>query len=236
MKKLDLPETKINDLYNQGLSTIEIAKIFNCSKQAINKRLHNKRNNIKDLTGQKFHKLTVIQRLNTQKYKSYENQCQCECGKIVTVTTHDLSCGRIKCCGDKSCLTRKPTINRKKPVFTKIRDISKNKNPRWKGYKDIPGKFWSNLQREATSRNKDFTINIEYLQTLWEQQNGICAISGLKIEFGKNRTASLDRKDSKHGYVIGNVQWIHSMVNLMKYNYPQDKFIAMCKTISDNNK
>jgi len=46
------------------------------------------------------------------------------------------------------------------------------------------------------------------------------------------QTASLDRVDSRKGYVVGNIQWVHSMVNMSKNKYPQDKFIEMCRAVT----
>lgn len=43
---------------------------------------------------------------------------------------------------------------------------------------------------------------------------------------------SLDRIDSKKGYVVGNVQWVHKDINRMKNTFPQDYFIQVCKQIA----
>jgi len=239
MKKLNLPIEEINQLYLDGYSTIEISKIYNCSIQSINRRISSeKRNNIKELAGQTINKLFVVKRLDSKKNGSYENECICECGKKRNVTTHELLCGDVKCCGESKCIERNVDYtNRKKPLYRKIPDIKGNKNPRWAGFKDIPGKFWSTLKREAVSRNKEFNITIEYLQELWDRQNGKCAISGIQLELGQqpDRTASLDRINNKKGYIVGNVQWVHKMINMMKGVYSQDELIRICKIITEYN-
>jgi hypothetical protein len=48
-------------------------------------------------------------------------------------------------------------------------------------------------------------------------------------------TASLDRIDSSKGYIIGNVQWAHKMVNRMKNDMPQEEFIEFCRDIISTN-
>jgi len=47
-------------------------------------------------------------------------------------------------------------------------------------------------------------------------------LSGIDLEFSKtrkdtqNKSVSIDRIDNKKGYIIGNVQWIHKKINIMK--------------------
>lgn len=55
------------------------------------------------------------------------------------------------------------------------------------------------------------------------------------MEYG-NCTASFDRIDSSEGYTQGNVQWVHTMVNMCKNKYPQVDFIQMCKAVADKVK
>lgn len=49
-------------------------------------------------------------------------------------------------------------------------------------------------------------------------------------------TFSLDRIDSKIGYIEGNVQWVHKMVNMCKQHYTQEEFLEMCVSIADKVK
>jgi hypothetical protein len=51
-----------------------------------------------------------------------------------------------------------------------------------------------------------------------------------------NCTASLDRIDSSNGYEVGNIQWVHVMVNMCKNKYAQDVFVKMCKSVADRVK
>ena len=79
-------------------------------------------------------------------------------------------------------------------------------------------------------------MSVEYLDSLWESQNELCALTGWPIQFGATgveQTASLDRIDSSLGYTEGNVQFVHKDVNISKYEHRQDYFIAMCKAVVD---
>lgn len=54
--------------------------------------------NIKDLTGQVFDKLTVLNKTEVKNHKQYFT-CLCECGNIIEVAGYSLTCNRIHSCG-----------------------------------------------------------------------------------------------------------------------------------------
>lgn len=54
---------------------------------------------IKDLSGQKFGKLTALQRLNKKLGTSYAWLCRCDCGRLTEVSTNALLQGKTKSCG-----------------------------------------------------------------------------------------------------------------------------------------
>ena len=55
--------------------------------------------NFKDLTGQRFGRLTVINRVENNKYNRTQWLCQCECGKTTILTGNALLRGNTKSCG-----------------------------------------------------------------------------------------------------------------------------------------
>lgn len=63
----------------------------------------------RDLTGQKFGRLTVISRGQNDASNKVRWNCVCECGNHSSVISSMLMCGRTKSCG---CLTREKTIER----------------------------------------------------------------------------------------------------------------------------
>ena len=88
--------------------------------------------------------------------------------------------------------------------------------------------------------NLEVNITKEYVNELFLQQNGKCKLSGVEITLPKtwkDRTysASLDRIDSEKGYIIGNVQWVHKHINVMKNTFPQGMFIYFCNKVSEQN-
>lgn len=107
----------------------------------------------KDLTGQKFGRLTVIKQ--TEDYvnpntgvHSAKWECQCECGKITNVTSGKLTSGNTKSCG---CLHSEFVIKKnsrqnkyeikddyviiytsnKEPIYVDLEDFDKVKNICW---------------------------------------------------------------------------------------------------------
>lgn len=106
---------------------------------------------------------------------------------------------------------------------------------------NMSGMKWGIIKHGAKRRGIEFTISREYLWSLYIKQSGKCAISGVDIDFAKNtkefrdrvETASLDRIDSSKGYVEGNVQWVHKIVNSMKMTLSNDELIKWCNIIAN---
>lgn len=67
-----------------------------------NNKLNPKMPKVKDLTGQRFGKLTVIKRVGSSKSRHAIWLCKCDCGNLKTVTMDDLLRGHTSSCG---CLT-----------------------------------------------------------------------------------------------------------------------------------
>ena len=77
-------------------------------------------------------------------------------------------------------------------------------------------------------RSIDLDVDHDYLLGLWDDQGGLCNLSGLPMDMsydlsarkctGPNRLfyPSLDRIDSDLGYVPGNVQWVCMGINYLK--------------------
>lgn len=85
----------------------------------------------------------------------------------------------------------------------------------------------------AKKKNIFYDLDMEYLVQLWDEQMGLCALSG--VEMGYTGTgwasASLDRIDPDKGYAKGNVQWVCWRVNDAKSNMKNEDFITMCRAI-----
>ena len=69
-------------------------------------------------------------------------------------------------------------------------------------------------------------VNIDLLKELWDNQEGRCFYSRIRMAFGNNslRSASLERLDSSRGYVANNVVWASKAMNYMKNSAPYSEF------------
>lgn len=122
---------------------------------------------------------------------------------------------------------------------------SGKRNPRWTGYEEISGAYWSTVYYGATkARELSFDLNIKDCWELFLKQNRKCALSGIDIAFATlnkdflagRQTASLDRINSNIGYRIDNVWWVHKKINIIKRDLQVDDFIELCKLVANYNR
>lgn len=179
-----------------------------------------------DITNERFGSIVVIENTNQKdQWGKTLWKCQCDCGNIIVKTKSDIAY-KMKSCG---CL--------------KGVKISQS---RWQGHEEISKTHWSHIIHAANVRKIKFEINIEEAWELFLSQNRRCALTGLEINFSRNtkktrntyedQTASLDRIDSKKGYVKNNIQWLHKKVNLCKHLLSNKDFIYLCRLVVDRHK
>lgn len=140
-------------------------------------------------------------------------------------------------CGAEQSYGRKDHYNSAVRGDWKCKSCSGHSN-NFKGkYKSIPLTWFSMKQKGGLSRGYLWTLTIEDIWKLYEDQGGVCALSGVPIKWadkGLTATVSIDRIDSSEGYVLENVQLVHKDVNFMKQQFDQEYFINMCKAIAEN--
>jgi hypothetical protein len=164
------------------------------------------------LIGKTFGELEVLNCIDV-KLKHTVWRCKCKCGKEITCSGRSLRNGKKINCGDKT------------------KHISSTNY-----FKEIPIRFLKNIQKRARYDNLECNISMEYLWELFLKQNKKCALSDISLLF-QNRTgdtlanASLDRIDSKIGYLKNNIQFVDKNINRMKQNFNQQDFINWCSLI-----
>lgn len=219
---------EIVSLYQSGKTLKEISKIFNCTPNTIKRYINNAgeqtrkrgKDREQDLDGKKFGKLTVIERTKERRKEKLLILCQCDCGQYRKITISELKQTHNPTCGHKLCRFGPNGVQ-------------------WNGYKEISQTMFQRIKNGANRRNIKFEITIEDMYNQWNIQNGICALSGVKLTYYENSayiyTASLDRIESSKGYTVDNIQWIHKDINKMKMDLSQDKLIDWCKKIASYN-
>lgn len=186
----------------------------------------------KNCIGEVFGKLVIEEKIERPLGLNYGGEewvkCKCACGNTISVAYRALVYKKTKSCG---CVNRRRGPEHKD----------------WRGCGEISMDHFSTYKRNAKAKNREFSITLEYAWELFLKQNRKCAITGEELTFdlygGLNKkrkdtckiTASLDRIDSSLGYVVGNVQWIHKKINIMKNDSPQEEFIEWCKKVANRS-
>ena len=183
--------------------------------------------NTKDLTGQKFGKLTVIK---MSEERGNNNQikwiCKCECGNIHIVTGESLRAGKSKSCG---CLKHKDSYNK---------------------IQDREFALWKQLYNSTVKRrnkNKGFEENIISLQNFIKLSQEVCFYCGEHPQSSlkdvnkvyRNKLVSntqikfngIDRIDSQKGYIKGNVVSCCKKCNTAKNTMTTEEFKQWIKKV-----
>ena len=96
-----------------------------------------------------------------------------------------------------------------------------------------------NVRQRCAKFELECDIDSGYLLDLWEEQGGICTLSGVPFNLtnrnGKNYrdpyAPSVDRIDPTKGYVAGNVRLISTIANMCKSNWSDEVVIEFCRKV-----
>lgn len=144
-------------------------------------------------------------------------------------------CSKCTGCGSEQSYTRKDHAKQSelndwqcRKCVARAKGFSQNRSV---GDKQ---RYFNKFSKSAKSRGLLWHLNVD---EMFECFDGRCALTGWPISLDyADQTASLDRIDSNIGYVVGNIQWVHTMVNMCKNKYDQSKFIQMCLAVSNKEK
>lgn len=152
------------------------------------------RGTFSDLTGHRFHRLTVIQRNGVDRNRNVRWLCRCDCGNEITTRGFALTGGQTKSCG---CYMRdvNARLIRDRSV---THDLSQS--PEYKIYQAI-------IQRCTNPKNKsykDYGGRGILLCDRWRQ-----GFENFISDVGRRPTKShlLDRRNNNGHYEPGNVHW-----------------------------
>lgn len=167
--------------------------------------------------GKKFGKWTILNPFPNVKNKQTYWTCECECGDVHQVKSNTLMNGKSTQCA--KCA--------KKQIGLKNR----------KGCGDISGDMWAQMKKNATTKKMIFNVRIEEAWDVFLKQNKKCLLTGQELEFSgypydpEKTTAMFDTINPEQGFILGNIQWIHKDIFLIKKGMNNDAFISLCNLV-----
>jgi len=206
-----IKDDRINFQNNKFIATCACGKVsaFSCKNSAL-KMLNNQR------CRYCFRKYVSMVDKHVEIFKvgkKWGKKCSgCNCDQLYTRMDHakqsflsDWQC--------KKCVSASKGFCKNSPVGDRVRVFNK-------------------FKKSSISRQIYWDLSVD---DLFDVFSGNCALTGWPISISyKEKTASLDRIDSSKGYIVGNIQWVHTMVNMSKNKYSQEKFVHMCFSVFEN--
>lgn len=159
--------------------------------------------------GQKYNRLTIVEKCGYDKYNNRLYECKCDCGGDVTVRGNALSSGNTKSCGCLSIEIKKSKI------------LPNNRG--------VINQIILQYKRHARDRELYWNLSYEQVEKIIQEPCYYCGTEKSNNKITKNCSGYLhngiDRIDSNKGYDVVNVVPCCKICNYSKSNMGQKEFI-----------
>jgi len=97
--------------------------------------------------------------------------------------------------------------------------------------------LWNNLKGNARRRGLEVLIGKEQIDIMYANQGGLCAVTGLQMQYTSGATSkndyavSVDRVDSSKGYTHYNVRLVCARVNILRQELTDEQMAFWCNMI-----
>lgn len=214
MRKIQLTQEQIDkiiELHRLGKSRKQIMKTLNLSEKPIRNIINNySGERMYHRIGERYGRLTILEKIGTAKNGSPIVRCLCDCGTIKDFNIGNITYPNMK--GTKSCGCYK-------------KDVHASKNPWLTEYNSYIG-------NTVKKRKLLFKLNIDEFKKLC---SSICFYCGSdpqsKMDVGNNLRNGIDRVDNSIGYEIDNCVPCCWQCNRMKSNMFHKDFLSHIKKI-----
>ena len=191
----------------------------------------------KDIIGQKYNKLTIIEHVAYRRVK-----CKCDCGNEKECDYYEIRRNKVKSCG---CARNTPELRELARIRAyELQDkglLNKGGDHHTNEYTCF--KYMLKCTNNKNRITKKSNLTLEDLKEVWDNQKGLCAYTklplilathtDLKKDEPKWRLASVDRIDSNKGYEKNNIQFVSRIINYAKNDMSHEemvKFLQFIKT------
>jgi len=175
---------------------------------------------IKDITGRKFGRLTVLERVEDNKWGHTCWLCKCDCGTYKIIVVYSLTSGNTKSCG---CLQK-----------DRIRETShKRRLPKGVAARNF---ILRRYKRGAKKRGIEYNMTDEQMMEIMSNNCHYCGAHPSNIcspnhYYGSYIYNGIDRKDNKKGYTIDNVVSCCWECNYFKKERSYNEFLDLISRI-----
>lgn len=134
-------------------------------------------------------------------------------------------------------------------LYDKRPPVKRTVHANYNNFNSLDGfinKLYLSCKHNAMNRAKDvkFNITVKDIMNKYNQQNGLCAVTGIKMTHLAFQTddeqendmspfnISIDRKNCDGDYTLDNIELVCASVNIIKTDIDTDELLLLCDKIS----